>query len=173
MSGLRIEGERVALRPLAAEDFAAVEPWYSEAVAAVEGIASAECQGAAGLRERLADARRRGCGRLLAIVEREAGSVVGLLEFECLDSESMGVTFLAMEASRRGWGLGSEAVRLLEEELLGNGMARRLQADIDVRNGLGIYFWLRIGYRPMGVGGGTKGRGVVTMVREGGQKGAA
>ena len=39
MSDVRIEGERVALRPLAEEDLAAVEPWYAEAVAAVEGIA--------------------------------------------------------------------------------------------------------------------------------------
>jgi hypothetical protein len=85
----------------------------------------------------------------------------------------MGVTFLAIVGSRRGFGFGSEAVRLFEEELLANGTARRFQADIDVRNGLGIYFWLRIGYRPMGADGITKGRGVLTMVREAGRKGAA
>lgn len=172
MSDVRIEGERVALRPLVEEDLVAVEPWYAEAAAAVEGMASTEHAGAAGLSERLAGARRRGCCQLLAIVELGTGSVVGLMEFEDLGTGSMGVTFLAIAASRRGFGFGSEAVRLLEEEMLMNGEARRLRADVSVRNGLGVYFWLRVGYRPMGNGRETKGRSVLTMTREIGREGA-
>ena len=53
-----------------------------------------------------------------------------------------------MAARRRGWGYGSEAVRLIEGEALKRRWARNFRADVCYRNGLGLYFWLRLGYRP-------------------------
>ena len=56
--------------------------------------------------------------------------------------------FIALAKAYRGWGYGSEAVRLLEEWAVRERIAERFRADVDVRNGLGLYFWLRLGYRP-------------------------
>jgi hypothetical protein len=33
------------------------------------------------------------------------------------------------------------------------GLGERFRADVDVMNGLGLYFWLRLGYRPVEGGG--------------------
>ncbi|HLB26858.1 MAG TPA: hypothetical protein VJN32_04360, partial [Dehalococcoidia bacterium] len=80
------------------------------------------------------------------IVRRADGAVIG--EMECRAGEPaagwLTVEAIAMETGRRGWGYGSEAVRLLEAE----GKAERFLARVDAGNGLGLYFWLRLGYRP-------------------------
>jgi RimJ/RimL family protein N-acetyltransferase len=65
---------------------------------------------------------------------------------------------------QRGWGYGSEAVRLLEGWAVYEGLAQEFRAEVDARNGLGLYFWLRLGYRPGASAG--DGRDVMTMVRE-------
>ena len=57
-------------------------------------------------------------------------------------------TFIALAKGHRGWGYGSEAVRLLEEWAAREVIATRFRAEVDLRNGLGLYFWLRLGYRP-------------------------
>lgn len=52
----------------------------------------------------------------------------------------------------RGWGYVSEAVRQLEG-LLGERGVRGFAVAVDCQDGLGLFFWLRLGYRPaMGLG---------------------
>jgi GNAT superfamily N-acetyltransferase len=58
------------------------------------------------------------------------------------------VEFIALAEAYRGWGYGSETVRLLEEWAIREELAERFRAEVSARNGLGLYFWLRLGYRP-------------------------
>ena len=99
------------------------------------------------------------------IVRRDDGAVIG--EMECRRSDPargwLSVGFIALAEGERGWGYGSEAVRLLEAEAKGE----RFLARVDARNGLGLYFWLRLGYRPARPGevpGGAQS-GIISMVR--------
>jgi len=99
------------------------------------------------------------------IVRRADSAVIG--EMECREDEPAAgwliVEAIALAEGERGWGYGSEAVRLLEAEAKGE----RFLARVDARNGLGLYFWLRLGYRPARPGevpGGAQS-GIISMVR--------
>jgi len=83
---------------------------------------------------------------LLAIVREADGTVIGLLDYRANSAGRgwLSVGFIAVARVWRGWGYSSEAVRLLEAEA----KAERFRANVDARNGLGLYFWLRLGYRP-------------------------
>jgi len=54
---------------------------------------------------------------------------------------------LSLSPAHRGRGYGSEAVRAAEKFAVERGLAHVL-AEIDPGEGLGFYFWLRLGYRP-------------------------
>ena len=99
------------------------------------------------------------------IVLREAGRDLGRLSYRLAEGW-LTFEWMEIEPGCRGWGYGSEAVRLLEVEAGGE----RFRANVDARNGLGLYFWLRLGYRPARpdeVPGGST-RGIITMVRAAG-----
>ena len=87
---------------------------------------------------------------LRAIVRQSDGTVIGLLDYRANSPDRGWLTmgFIAVARGQRGWGYGSEAVRLLEAEAVGKWEAQRFRANVDARNGLGLYFWLRLGYRP-------------------------
>ena len=94
----------------------------------------------------------------------EVDEPIGLLEYEMREGW-LTVTFIALAKAYRGWGYGSEAVRLLEGWASREGVAERFRAEVDARNGLGLYFWLRLGYRPAGWHA-DGGRDSMAMVRE-------
>jgi len=101
------------------------------------------------------------------IVRRGGGAVIGEVECRADDPAAGWLTIgvMAVGEGQRGWGYGSEAVRLLEAE----GKAERFLAAVDAGDGLGVYFWLRLGYRPARVGevpGGVS-RDMIAMVRDG------
>ena len=134
--------KRVSLRAVREDELAEIDRWYDEAArAAFEHR---------GLGELRSQANGESTG-LLAIEQAGAGLPLGLLEYSVSD-EWLAVPFIALAKPYRGWGYGSEAVRLIEEWAVGEGIARRFRADVPVRNGLGLYFWLRLGYRPAGLG---------------------
>ena len=61
------------------------------------------------------------------------------------------ISFLAVQPERRYRGLGGEtglALERLVRERLG---ARRVYAGVPEGRGLAVYFWLRLGYRPLGI----------------------
>jgi ribosomal protein S18 acetylase RimI-like enzyme len=64
----------------------------------------------------------------------------------------LSVETVAVEPRLSGQGYDAEAVRLLEGEALGRGLASRFWAPVRHDEGLGLYFWLRLGYRPMAAG---------------------
>jgi hypothetical protein len=98
-------------------------------------------------------------------VRRADGAVIG--EVECRAHEPaagwLEIGSIEVGEGERGWGYGSEAVRLLEAE----GKAERFLARVEVANGLGLYFWLRLGYRPARAGEapGRASGGMIAMVR--------
>lgn len=134
-------GKRVSLRAVRDQDLAGIEGWYDEATrAAYEDRSFEELRAGAGER-----------GGLLAISRPQADEPIGLVEYQRGDRWLV-ISFIALAKAQRGWGYGSEAVRLLEEWAVREGIAERFRAAVDARNGLGLYFWLRLGYRPAGSG---------------------
>jgi RimJ/RimL family protein N-acetyltransferase len=158
------QGGRVVLRVVREDDLAAIEGWFDEAAKT------------AGIPHRLPISRSAGEGRsvdarpdgVLVIERIDEGGPIGLLEYE-MKKRWLTVPFIALAKAYRGWGYGSEAVRLLELWAIREGLAERFRAEVDVRNGLGLYFWLRLGYRPL-VAVEAQGRDVLTMVRDAGKQ---
>ena len=136
-------GQRVALRPLSKDDAT---------------MSAGRCPGLV---------RGRAGALSYAIVRSADGAVIG--EVKCgANSPAHGwLTVRCIEVGERwrGWGYGSEAVRLLEAEAT----AVRFRADVDAGNGLALYFWLRLGYRPARPDEvpGRPERGIISMVRVG------
>lgn len=90
------------------------------------------------------------------IHRKRDGLEVGSLELE----ERGGRVFvqsLCIEREHRGFGAGSGAAALLREAVADAGKWRALQAWAPPDAGLAVYFWLRMGLRPLageGPGGG-------------------
>jgi GNAT superfamily N-acetyltransferase len=78
----------------------------------------------------------------------DTGGEIGFVEFGVRD-DWLDVRWIELEAGRRGWGHGSEAVRLLEDEARGRGVSQ-VTVEVPAGSGLAMYFWLRLGYRPAG-----------------------
>lgn len=148
---------RVHLRPVRSSDLAHIEPWYAEAASASYAEGSLE--------KRVADARDAGCG-LLGITGAD-GDILGLLDYRAAEPAEGWVTtvLIAMAAGQRGRGYGSEAMHELQSRYPSN----RFLAPIDARNGLAVYFWLRLGYRPASPHDsfwrGPERDGIIAMVR--------
>ncbi len=145
-SRLTGRGQRVALRPLKEGDREAVARQLEEA--SIDADDS-----------------------LLAITSREGDSIYGVLAYRLDHPEEGSLSFdlVAVEPGLRGQGYDAEAVRLLEGEALERGLARRFWAPVRHDDGLGLYFWLRLGYRPAAAGqspwpGGAP-RDMMAMVR--------
>jgi GNAT superfamily N-acetyltransferase len=136
----------LALRPLEEGDREAVAHW---------------------LEETLIDAD----DSLLVITSREGGSIYGVLAYRLGYPEEgwLSVEAVAVEPGLRGQGYDAEAVRLLEGEALERGLASRFCSPVRHDDGLGLYFWLRLGYRPAVPGGnpwpGAAPRDMMAMVR--------
>jgi GNAT superfamily N-acetyltransferase len=73
---------------------------------------------------------------------------------------------VVVDPERRGYGLGTEAVELAEAQFPG----RTFVARIDPANGLHLYFWLRLGYRPARFAAGHEhlenAGDMITMIRD-------
>ena len=108
---------------------------------------------------------------LLAITSREGGSIYGVLAYRLGYPERgwLSVEVIAVEPGSSGQGYDTEAVRLLEGEALERGLAGRFCAPVRHDDGPGLYFWLRLGYRPAAPGekpwpGGAP-RDMMSMIR--------
>jgi len=125
------------LRPLRESDLAALSTWLPQAAAALG------C-------ERWPDdaALRSAVGRdgALAIVEGDAAGVVSY-RLGTPQPDAAEVSFLAVAPDRRRLGIGGRAALALEERL--GGSAARVYVSVPAQAGLALYFWLRLGYRPL------------------------
>jgi GNAT superfamily N-acetyltransferase len=115
-----------------------IEEWWPEAAAAARGVR--EPVPLDGLHRMIDEV---GAGTLV-IARAEDSAPIGLLVYRLATDGWLEFRFLALAQGLRGWGYGSEAVRLIEE----SGRAQRFVARVSGGNGLGLYFWLRMGYRP-------------------------
>lgn len=140
---IEARGERVALRPLRQYDIAIVKVWLGEAAHHDPN-----------------DAR-------LAITLRSEGEPIGIISYQA-GYPGVGwltIKFVAVSPPLRVRGYGSEAVRLLETEAARRlGLASSFRADVDPNSGLSLYFWLRLGYRPVAA------EGIIAMIRESGEE---
>jgi GNAT superfamily N-acetyltransferase len=90
-----------------------------------------------------------GCEAGVMVIERRADrEAIGVVAHRVDEPKKGWLTFglVAMRDGLRGFGYGSEAVRLLEER----SGARQFRAEVAKSIGLAFYFWLRQGYRPAG-----------------------
>lgn len=144
---LRVTGPRLTLRPLTESDLPAVEPWYNEAALR---YAPGDLE-LADLRRQLTDSHRDERRHLLAITVRDISVPIGLLCFRADHPQGATLTIdlVVLESSHRGRGLGGEAVLTLEEEAARRGIGRRFLTPVAASQGRALYFWLRLGYRPL------------------------
>jgi ribosomal protein S18 acetylase RimI-like enzyme len=120
----------VSLRPFGKADLSEVGSWY-------EG-------------RRLEEARSEPNVTLLAVTNREDDAPIGVVGYSVGSPEGgwLSFDFVAVEPRLRGLGLESEAVRLLEEEMVEKGRADRFWSGVRQDDGPALYFWLRLGYGP-------------------------
>jgi hypothetical protein len=67
------------------------------------------------------------------------------------DSRSATIPFLAMDPGRRFRGLGGEAGIALDLQLRKGAGFDRVYASVPEGRGLAVYFWLRLGFRPLSI----------------------
>jgi len=136
-----LAGSRILLRHVVTDDLPAIESWLPEAAATVRGVREPEetdFATALGLIRMTDDG-----SEALVIARADGAEPIGLLVYGLPADGWLEFRFLALAKGLRGWGYGSEAVMLIEE----SGRAQRFAAEVYSGNGLGLFFWLRMGYR--------------------------
>jgi hypothetical protein len=92
------------------------------------------------------------------------GEKVGSIDYSVNDAGWLDVRWIELAAQHRRWGLGAEAVRLLEVKTAERWGVKGVRAHVPRDVGLALYFWLRLGYRPEEEADG--GRDAMAMVRQ-------
>ncbi len=139
-----VSGLRVALRLLSANDATALANWLPEAVALSQGEKKATDE----TKEKANALLTPGTDGIMAIAMREDDNPLGVIAYDANDEDWLTLTFIAIRVDERRRGLGGEAVYAFEEEVTRRGLMRRFRTPVHINNGLGVYFWLRVGYRP-------------------------
>ena len=133
--GEPVTASRVRLSPLT-DDAVATMPWLEAALApewSLDDFEASRVQSEALL---ISDADGLAMG-------------LALLRPDAPEPGDATITFLAMQPERRYRGLGGEAglaVEALAREKLG---AKRVYVGVPEWRGLAVYFWLRLGFRPL------------------------
>lgn len=122
----------VSLRPLAAHDVAWLDAWLPSVAAGVADAAS--------LRAR---------GRHALVIERD-GFSVGIVVYSMLRPRRGAaiIELIAMPPEHARHGSGMAAAVALEATLRDAGV-RTVYAPAPERHGIAMYFWIRLGYRPL------------------------
>jgi hypothetical protein len=134
----------VALRPLEDGDRAWLDGWLGAVTASV-GYQALEEPPGAWLGRRLARERRLRAD----VIERDgraAGVVVYRARTPRRDAAIIELVATPPSEARRGTGMAAAA---LVEELLRAGGARVIYAPAPAVHGSDVYFWIRLGYRPL------------------------
>jgi GNAT superfamily N-acetyltransferase len=133
---------RVTLRPPRPGDGGVIAPWFAETWRDVQGVTARSTLAPPAPEDWFADRRNDPATLLIEVHGEPVGFIrFGLAHGECVLRE------LGVRPERRNLGFGSEAVFALERQALSDGFTQGV-APVPLANGLAIYFWLRIGYRP-------------------------
>jgi antitoxin (DNA-binding transcriptional repressor) of toxin-antitoxin stability system len=133
-AGQSIEAARVRLSPASAGDIESM-PWLAQALEPLWDLDDLNARVAAGQAATISKA-----GKPIGVVVALVGQP--LPGAAC-------VPFIAIEPAERFRGLGGEAALGLERWLAKRDGVDRLLAAIPDQIGLAVYFWLRLGYRPL------------------------
>ncbi len=133
-AGNTIEASRVRLGPLTEGELAGM-PWLETALAPEWSPFDVEAAVAGGNGVLISDSQGIAIG--VAVVLRDVPS-----------AHSATIPFLAIEPERRFRGLGGEAGLALDAELRSEGVSK-VYAPVPDGRGLAVYFWLRLGFRPL------------------------
>jgi GNAT superfamily N-acetyltransferase len=141
VAAITTRGPRVELRPAAQAEIALVATGRdAEMLCRVDGLTT------------------------LALIPSGGASPAGLLQYR-VTQELLTIATVVVRPELRGRGLGSEAVRLVEDAAAQQHGSRRFEAWVSEKLGLGLYFWLRLGYRPPPSSPAGVPEGVISMVR--------
>jgi|GEM_PF-1112083 len=140
--GGRAPAPRITLREPDPGGMASLRPWFAAGWLDVRGLGAQSAHEAPTPEDWLAAAA---VGETSLLITLDA-AVVGYLRCRLSDPDC-GITELAVRPDVRNLGYGSEAVFALEA-LAATAGGRQGVALVPRANGLAIYFWLRIGYRP-------------------------
>lgn len=125
------------LRPIDAADIDSLAAWLPSTAAA------AGCD-----RWSTAEALRKAIDNKSVLVGGEAGAQSFIeLERRAPRRDAACVRFLAVPPDRRRLGIGHRTALALEERLAAS--TKQMYVSIPARLGLALYFWLRLGYRPL------------------------
>lgn len=91
----------------------------------------------------------QGDGAELRVVRLADGEPIGKMTVELEADRQLFVRALCIDSPHRGYGAGSEAVRLFNQLCEGAG-AELIRTWAPPDRGLAVYFWIRMGYRPLG-----------------------
>ena len=85
------------------------------------------------------------------LISEPDGNPVGLavVHLNTPEPGAVSIPFLAIDPARRFRGLGGEAGLAIERQLRTRLGTTRFYAPIPDGRGLAVYFWLRLGYRPL------------------------
>ena len=140
----QVGGPRVRLRLLVEGNLAAFEGWFGRAL----GLSPAE---SAAKLARLWEESVSDASRWLLAVSEGPAPPAGIVACRVPWPSSGWLTFeLAVLAEEtRGRGLALEAVTVIEREARARGLADAFAAPVEAEFGRAVYFWLRLGYRPV------------------------
>jgi RimJ/RimL family protein N-acetyltransferase len=143
---IRLEGERVVLRPFAPEELEAV--WEYRSVGSVVGSASEKER----VLQRLRQSGRWIDGRLDLAIEAEA-RVVGNIDARrtALPPGVFALGIGLFRSADRGRGWGTESVRLLTDHLFALERAARVEASTDVANAAMRRVLEKVGFAQEGI----------------------
>ena len=134
--GQPLRTPRLLLTPLDRSHLSGLGPWLREALEPEWRVADIEA-GAA-----------RGEGALISLAE--GGAPLGLaIAGEGPHAKAATVAFIAIEPVWRYRGLGGEAALAVERRLHDGLAVEQVYAPVPETRGLAVYFWLRLGYRPL------------------------
>ncbi|MEX2246481.1 MAG: hypothetical protein WEC75_07320 [Dehalococcoidia bacterium] len=135
----------LSLRPLRRDDASWLQGWLPAVARSVGHDDLAHEGGVGGLLDRLGQERSLRA-RIVALGGEEVGIVVYRAGFPRRGASLFEMVAVAPEHARRGAGLG--AAGLVEQELQVEGM-RMVYAPAPAIHGIDVYFWIRLGYRPL------------------------
>lgn len=125
----------LGLRPLRAADVDRLAAWLPDVAAATGCLKLAKADG---LRELIADPAALTTSDASGFIRFKVGSP---------DVKSAQVGFVAVQPDHRRLGIGGRMALSGERRL--NSNAQRVFVQVPESIGLALYFWLRLGYRPL------------------------